>query len=81
MAAVAFLHDNAALLLDLARAADLYRKETNLLASAFANRDAFTNSADNWTAEMRQRERDILTRARAIEEEAISFLEKALAVL
>jgi RNA polymerase sigma-70 factor (ECF subfamily) len=82
-AAAVFLRENAPLLSPeaqpaLTRAADLYQKEADLLLTAFTNRDAFIDKPDNWPAEMRQRERDILAQAREIEEAAVSHLEQAL---
>jgi RNA polymerase sigma-70 factor (ECF subfamily) len=85
-AAVTFLRDNARLLSaeaqrHIARAADLYQQETEVLGAAHADREVFANSPDNWPAETRQRERDILTQARDIEERAVAELEKALAAV
>jgi hypothetical protein len=74
-AGVAFLRGNAALLPGKAgavlRAADLYHKEADLLDTAFANRDAFTNDPHKWPPEMREREREMLAQAGEIEAKAI----------
>ena len=82
-AAVGFLGEAASALggeaaAALTRAARLYQQEADLLASAFEKRDAFPASAENWTPEMRQREQEMLSRAREIEEAAVTEIEQAL---
>jgi len=83
-AAVTFLREHAPLLKDTAaqavlRAAEIYEREVELLDSASASKDAFVSSdVGQWSPEMRQREIEILTRAKEIEEEAIAEIERAL---
>ncbi len=74
VAAAKFLRENG-----LGAAADLYQREVDLLGSAFESKDAFLGpwsgkSAADWTAETREREQEILKRARGIEERAAAAL-------
>jgi hypothetical protein len=88
-AAVTFLRSHADLLEGeaanaLQRAAALYQQEGELLGSAFCRKDAFLGpwsgkSIVDWTADVRQREQDLLAQAREIEAAAIAEIEKALA--
>jgi hypothetical protein len=75
-AAATFLRERAGLAPDkgqaVLRAADLYQQEADLLDTAFANRNAFTNDSENWPREMRERERELLAQAGEIEAKAIS---------
>ena len=83
IAAVTFLRENAPTLngaadAALARAAEEYAREADLLASALAGKGAFVNDVEKWSPKMRKREMEILTQAREIEEATIAEIEKAL---
>jgi RNA polymerase sigma-70 factor (ECF subfamily) len=84
-AAVTYLRDSAGALdrrdagESLARAAELYAEEAEMLEAAFSDPNCFSESAERWTAEIAQREQDVLARAVEIEERAIAELDGALA--
>jgi RNA polymerase sigma factor (sigma-70 family) len=88
VAAARFLKPRTALLgrkahSALERAAGLYGQEVAVLGPVFETRDAFLGpwsgkAIADWSAEARERERGILTRAREIETAAISEIEKTL---
>ena len=74
VAAVKFLRGNG-----LDAPADLYQQEVDLFSSVFEAKNAFLGpcsgkSAAEWSADVRQREREILTRAREIEATAVAAL-------
>jgi len=67
----------------LERAAALYRKEGELLARPFGAKDAFLGqwsgkTITEWAAAVRKHEQEILSRARALEGQAVSQIEAAL---
>ncbi len=68
----------------ISRAAELYAQEAEkVLGPAFEYADAFLSpvfghTVEEWTAEIRQREREILGEAIAIEEKAITQLKLAV---
>jgi len=67
----------------LQRAADRYRQEAELLGSCFGRQDAFLGpwtgkKIDDWTPDVRQREREVLAEAVRHEAAAIAEIEKAL---
>lgn len=89
-AAVSFLNNAAAILGGepadaLKRAAAAYKQEADLLRSACDKKDAFLGpwtgkTEDNWTPDVRAKEREILLETKKIESSAIVEIEKALAV-
>lgn len=88
-AAVIYLRERAPLLENegaaaLQRAADLYQEETGLLRTAYAQKDAFLGpwsgkGVADWTPAVCQREQQLLTRAAALENQAVAEIAKVLA--
>jgi hypothetical protein len=86
--ASAFLRDRADLLPREAAeavtgAAGIYDGEMGMLTRAFARRDVFLGpwsgkTIDDWTPDVRERERDMLLEAISIEERAIALLDQAV---
>jgi hypothetical protein len=62
----------------LARAADIYEEEVALFEAAVSEPHVFAGAGEEWTAEVRRRERETLSRAIKLEEEAISQIERVL---
>lgn len=88
-AAVTYIRKHAALLdgdsrQAVTRAADLYEQELQLLQPILSTHEAFLGkwsgkSPADWTSEVRQREIELLTRARQLDAAAIAEIEKASA--
>lgn len=88
-AGVTFLRENegvlgGALREAVSRARDSFSRELEFLAQSVAGRDCFVSPWDGgtleaWTEAIRERECEILSRVSALEEEAFSTLEPALA--
>jgi RNA polymerase sigma-70 factor (ECF subfamily) len=81
--AVTFLEDRAVLLDDeqrepLARAAEAYRQEADILDAALDDGHTFSRSVDGWTPQVQRREQAILSQACELEEEAVGQVERAL---
>ena len=69
----------------LRRAAALWEQELATLAPAFSQHDAFLGpwtdmSIEDWTPEVRARERELLTQARDLDAKALAEIAKALAL-
>ena len=67
----------------LKRAADQYRQQAELLASCIGRQDAFFGpwtgkKIEDWTPEVRKREREILAEAVRFETAAVAEIQKAL---
>jgi RNA polymerase sigma-70 factor (ECF subfamily) len=62
----------------LRRAAERYGEEVKLLDGAAAEPHVFDESVEEWTAEVRRRERETLGRAAELEENAIAEIEEAV---
>jgi len=90
-AAVDFLREGASLLNDeprepLERAAALYEQEAQILDAVIAEKGVFSGLSNgkftaDWTPEVRQRECEILIRARQISAAAIAELDKTLSLI
>ncbi len=65
----------------LGRAADIYAEEVKLFDAAAAEPHVFGGAGEGWTAQVRRRERETLSRAIELEETAIAEIEHALEVL
>jgi hypothetical protein len=70
------LGDEAAAALD--RAAKIYAEEVAVFDADAAEPHVFAQSVEEWTAEVRGRERETLARALALEEQAIRQIERTL---
>ena len=77
-------HLNAKARKAVERAAEIYKKESNLLWATFMAKSAFLGpwtgkKIKDWTPAVRNREQKVLAKAAALEAQAIAELEKALA--
>ncbi|UCC69128.1 MAG: sigma-70 family RNA polymerase sigma factor [Armatimonadota bacterium] len=82
-AAVTFLGEGAEALggeaaKGLGRTADIYAEEVKLFDAVAAEPHVFGGAGAGWTAEVRRRERETLSRAIELEEKAIAEIERAL---
>jgi hypothetical protein len=65
----------------LTRAAGIYGEEAALFDAAAAEAHVFGGAGEEWTADISRREREVLSRAIELEEQAISEIERVLEAL